>query len=217
MNDPRFSEAQKLRDNGQIDAAIILYKQIREEPLNKDTLLAAECLHMIGVAYYQDREYANAKECLTQSLHEFETLKRPDYQGFVHRDLGMVERGLGNYSEALRLTNQSIDELARSGNLGHQGISLVKLGNIYLDLKDTGKALDSMKAGIKLLLKSDEKFFLSTAYLDYAKIFVTIGDFSSARTMAENAFDVLNSFSNETEFTNRRHDIKELLDGIQKN
>lgn len=85
MNE-KFDKAQSLRNNGKIDEAISLYQQVRDEVKSSDQNLASECLHMIGVAYYQagkfeeiilstkDKRVGDKRELLGLSLNQLKQI-----------------------------------------------------------------------------------------------------------------------------------------------
>src|SRR5258708_21293522 len=184
-----IQKAQKLRDNGQIDGAIELYKKVGD----------AESLHMIGVCYYQDKKFKKANEYLEKALKKFEEEKNSEFTGFVLRDLGMVARGQKDFEKAEKFLSESIERLKEIGNKGHEGMSHVKLGRVFADQGKFNLAFDEINKGIELLEQSDEKFFLSSAYLDRAKVDVLMSQ------------SILNSFAREDEFLERRKELEKLL------
>ncbi len=184
-----FQKAQKLRDNGQIDEAIELYQKIGD----------AESIHMIGVCYYQDRKFKKANEYLEKALKKFEEEKSSEFTGFVLRDLGIVARGQKDFEKAEKFLNESIEKLKEIGNKGHEGMSHVKLGSVFADQEKFDEAFSEINKGIELLQQSDEKFFLSSAYLDRAKV------------DAKKSLDVLDSFAKPDEFLERRKCLKNFL------
>src|SRR5439155_9996908 len=97
-----FEKAQTLRNNGQIGEAIEVYQQARNE-VGDNKWLAAECLHMIGVAYYQDKKFEEAEKFLNQARDEFKKLQDRDSLAAVLRDLGQVARGLKDFNKAINL------------------------------------------------------------------------------------------------------------------
>ncbi|HSX48877.1 MAG TPA: tetratricopeptide repeat protein [Candidatus Saccharimonadales bacterium] len=192
-----FEKAQKLRNNGQIKEAISLYKEVRSSVLKTDRHLASECLHMIGVSYYQSENFDEAGKNLTSSLKEFEEQSDPQFSGFVLRDLGMVARGENKFHEAKEFLNRSIEKL--QGNNGHEGMTRVKLGRVLAEEGNFDGAYEEINRGIILLENSSETFFLSSAYLDRAKVDTL------------KSLHVLDSFSKKDEFKERRKEIKKIL------
>ena len=187
-----FEKAQKLRNNGKIDEAIELYKKVGD----------TESLHMIGVAYYQIKKFKEANKYLQKSLNEFRQEGNEEFQGFVLRDLGAVARAEKNLTEAERFLKESIDLLQKTGNKGHEGMSRVKLGRVFADQEKFDEAFDEINRGIELLNESTDQFFLSTAYLDRAKVDI------------QKSFFILNSISSQEEFTERRKEIKRILENL---
>ena len=207
----KFIEAQKLRDNGQIEEAVALYWQVRDEAKDQDKHFAAESLHMIGMAYYQAKRYPEAKDALVEAKVEFGQTGNEEFVGFVLRDLGVNSRKWGRLEEATQFLRESVETLQKVGNKGHEGISRVKLGRVFADKGNFERAFRIIEEGITLLGKSDEKFFYSSAYLDKAKILIQKGDKEQAMEAVRKSLEILDSFSGEGEFLERRKDIGLLL------
>lgn len=195
-----FEKAQKLRNNGQIEDALILYSEVRQDALDKkNRQLASECLHMIGVAYYQIEKFEDADTRLVQALNEFEEADNLEYAGFVLRDLGMSARGQKKLPEAKRYLEESIAKLKKAQNKAHEGMSHVKLGRIIAEMGDFDKGYQEVNLGLNLLKNTKDKFFLSSAYLDRAKL------------DAHMSLKILDSFAAKDEFLERRKCIKNFL------
>ena len=204
MSDLQFETVQKLRNNGQTEKAVAIYKNIR-----------AECLHMIGVAYYQTKEFGKAETYLKNCLKEFREQKNNESVGFVFRDLGMVYLEKGDLKKSQDYLVKSVNILKKSGNVGHEGISRVKLGRLFAKQKKFNKATQLTKEGILLLTKSKENFFLSTAYFDYAKLLLIKGQTELARNEILKSLKILDQFWRKDEFLERRKEMKKLLDEIK--
>lgn len=209
---PQFEEAQRLRNNGQTDEARALYSKVRDEVKGSDPLLAAECMHMIGVSYYQDQSHDKAMESLEGALNEFKALGNKEYQGFVLRDIGLNQFAQKDLIAAQSSLEESVELLTEVGNMGHAGMSMVKLGKLFASTGDFPKALTTIDAGIALLLDANEPFFLSTAWLDRAKVQKESGDIHSAQFSAKTSLTILNTFSSDAEYTERRKELKEFLE-----
>lgn len=194
----QFLKAQELRDNGKLDEATNQYLLVREEAqrIGNDHL-ASESLHMIGVAYYQAKDYNKAEDFLQQSKSEFLKQGNDEFVGIALRDLGMNARKNNQPEEAKKYLKESIEALHKAGNKGHEGISRVKLGVLL-------ENISLIDEGIKLLVESKEVFFLSSAYWDKAKIL-------NDKELAKKSLEILNSFASENQFLERRKEIANFL------
>ncbi len=200
MKASKFEKAQELRNNGEIVDALILYSEARDEFLKeKDLKGGAECLHMIGVAYYQESKFEEAEKYLQLALGEFIESNDIESQGFVFRDLGMVARGQKDIAKAKEYYLESIKLLHKVGNIGHEGMSHVKLGKLIALEGKLDEAFTEINKGIKMLEKSKEKFFLAGAYVDRAQV------------DAQKALSILNSFSTKDEFKKMREKIDKIF------
>ncbi len=210
-----FQEAQKLRNNGKINKAVRLYQKIRNSFLKENPHLATECLHMIGVAYYQKKDFNKAEVSLEEALIEFGKDNNLEFAGFVLRDLGTNARANERYGEAESYLRQSISNLHQVGNKVHEGMSKVKLGRVYADQGKYEEALREIYEGSWLIVTDKEGkeswFFLSTAFLDRAKVYLQIGNINQAKNDAKESLEMLNAYAKPNEFTSRRKEIKKIL------
>lgn len=212
-----FEEAQLLRNNGEIELALKKYLAVRQKASEEGNQeMASECLHMIGVAHYQEGKYPDAIKNLTAALSEFQEQGEENLSGAVFRDLGLVALRMQDLSLAEQYMKQSIEVFQKAGNIGHEGISRVKLGNIYADRKIFNAALSAISEGISLLEQTTEYFFLSSAYFDLAKVYKEDGKISDAKDAAQKSQSVLNTFAQEHQFIERRRALSSFLHDIEK-
>jgi len=129
--------------------------------------------------------------------------------------LGMVYLEKGDLKKSQDYLVKSVNILKKSGNVGHEGISRVKLGRLFAKQKKFNKATQLTKEGILLLTKSKENFFLSTAYFDYAKLLLIKGQTELARNEILKSLKILDQFWRKDEFLERRKEMKKLLDEIK--
>ncbi len=208
----QFEKAQVARNNGQINEAISGYEKVRKEAqAQNDHNLAAECLHMIGVAYKQEKQYPQAEKALQDALMEFEKLDQPVLIGAVLRDLGDVALYQENYPKAQNLLEQSITTLAKTDNLGHLGISKVKLGVVKARQGDVEVGEAIIKEGIADISQSPDQFFESTGYFNLAEVQKQAGKLTEARGSLAKAQEILDSLGSLDEFQERRKQISNLL------
>lgn len=123
----------------------------------------------------------------------------------------MVARKDKRFEDAITLFEQSMKKLARAGNIGHQAMSISKLGLVYSDQGDNESAVRMIEEAITLLEETPEQFFLSTAYLDLARIYKKMGEQKRGKDAAKKSLDLLNGLSTEDEFTERRKEIQTFI------
>ncbi len=208
----KFEKAQDLRNNNKLKKAIKLYHEVRKEALaGENTQLAAECLHMIGVAQYQNKQYKDAEEFYRKAQKEFEDEGLDEWVGFVLRDRGITARAQKKLDEAEKYLEESIKKLRSVGNKPHEGMSTVRLGVVYNDKGDFENAVATIGRGIALISETEDQFFLSSGYFDLAKVLAHKGNFLEAIEAANLSLETLNSFSDENQFQVRRKDLAEFL------
>lgn len=187
-----------LRNNGKINEAVKLYMEARVESQEIDNKwLASECLHMIGVSFYQDKKFKEAEEFLNQSKEEFDKLGDNDLVAAVLRDLSQIAKSQKDFDEATELIQQSIDLLKNSQKQGHLGISQVKLGMILADQENLEEAQTKIKIGIDNISKSPERFFEASAYFNLAEVQRKAGKEDEAKKSAEKSLQILDKLGND--------------------
>ncbi|MEK7572130.1 MAG: hypothetical protein AAB553_07720 [Patescibacteria group bacterium] len=218
--DSRFRKAQRDRDNNNTLRSRIRYRLVRRNALKENNKsVAAECLHMIGVSFYQKGNYIKAESAYAKAQEEFEELGAQDFVGFVLRDRGMNELKQGHFSVAEERIQESMTAL-RDRNQGHYGMSMVILGRIRAAAENPNQNLEEAEShiqeGIGILKETPETFFLSTAYFDLAKVLQANARRSEALSAIAKSEETLNSIS-QTDFQDRREKLvtlqRQLLEG----
>lgn len=207
----QFDRAQIKRNNGQINEAVADFQRIREESLKADKKhLAADCLHMIGVAWKQAENFPQADNFLKLAKEEFESLEDSFLEGAVLRDLGVVALKQENYSQAANFLLESIKVLEKTSQQGHLGISKVKLGLVYAGEDQLDEAVRIIEEGIADIQNSPDRFFEMTGYLNLAEVQKQAGNMVQARESLKKAEQVLNEIGPDDQFKVRRRQIEDL-------
>lgn len=216
----RFEEAQYLRNNNLIDQAVERYKDIREEVKGKDNKLAIECAHMIGVSYYQIKNWDKAKVWLKKAKIEVEDQKDLLLLGAVLRDLALVARGEKNFIEAEDYLIESINILKKEKNLGHLGISEVKLGILLAEKGgDLEQAEETIREGLEHIKLSPDRFFEVIGYVNLAEVLMQAKKNDLAEDSLKEGLRILDQISDKDQNKGMREKIeaefKKLNNGFQ--
>lgn len=207
-----FEQAQIKRNNGEIEEAVRLYQNTRDQALiSGDSWLASEALHMIGVALYQEEKYKEAKDYLDKAKSEFQKLNDQNLIGAVLRDLGMVLRKEGDFSKAKELLEESIACL--KDNFGQLGISQVKLGMVYFEMGNLTQAETLIKQGLGNIQKSPERFFESIAWKNLGEVEIKAGKKEEGQKSLLKAQEILKSISTSDQNQSLKKEIEKMLRG----
>ncbi|MGL5014990.1 MAG: ATP-binding protein [Bacteroidales bacterium] len=112
---------------------------------------------------------------------------------------------LGNYEEAIKYLNLALEASDKHDNIVGQGVTLSKMGDIYLQSKEYDKAVDLYTRAKKALLKGDQLPLYWQQYNNIAKIYLYEKRYSKAIEVAnksyeyglkENAIEILSEASN---------------------
>ncbi|MBI4036503.1 tetratricopeptide repeat protein [Candidatus Daviesbacteria bacterium] len=201
-----FDQAQVKRNNNQTDEAVSDYLKVREQVLAEgNKWLGAECLHMIGVAYYQVERWEESDKFLKEAEEEFRKLDDQMLLGATLRDRSSLARGQKRFDEAMDLIDQSINYIA-----GHLGISQVKKGMVLSDQGELAGAEKLILQGIANMEGSPDKFFLSTGYFNLAEVQYKMGRQEEAGISLEKAREILHEIAKPDEHLPRRKQMDEL-------
>jgi len=112
---------------------------------------------------------------------------------------------LGNYEEAIKYLNLALEASNKHDNIVGQGVTLSKMGDIYLQSKEYDKAVDLYTRAKKALLKGDQLPLYWQQYNNIAKIYLYEKRYSKAIEVAnksyeyglkDNAIEILSEASN---------------------
>ncbi len=207
-----YEEAQQERTNGDVKLCLVDYAGVRTRSQKEGNLQrAALCLHMMGVAYYQDEHFDEAEKAYAQAALEFERLGDTFDVGALLRDQGTLATKQNRFDDAIALFEKSIDTLKTAGNLGHQGISEVKLGLALSEKNEMEKAEQTAREGIAHLEQSSEWYFLSNGHRDLGRILLKENKKEEAKAEFEKALAILREHSQEGEFIKDKEKLQELL------
>lgn len=217
-----FKQAEQQRGEENLDGAISTYQKVRDEALSLgDKWIAAESAHMIGVIYYQKGDegevnYQAADKNLSIALEEFKEQADTVSEAAVLRDLGLLHLKYKDFQAARSYLSDSAERLRYTDNLGHFGISLVKLGLVEAEEGRLLEAETIIKEGLENIKKSPERVFESIAYYDLAKVYKKMKKLEDARRFAESSLQILDKIALPNQHLSRRKDIDEFLKDLEE-
>jgi tetratricopeptide (TPR) repeat protein len=130
-----------------------------------DADVAADALHVAGVAAARDGRFADSRTLLRHALDLGGGWQKPAARGLIQRNLTEVARRLGRVDEAVAAGRAAVLLL------GHDAVALGNLGVALADQGDEGAALGCFDAA--LAIDPD----LAYAHLGRAEILLRQGDF----------------------------------------
>ncbi len=207
----QFQLAQQKRENGQFDNAIADYQQIRLAAISGgDVQLAAECLHMIGVSYYQQNELTMAQDYCQQALEIFQRINDKDFSAITYRDLGLIYYKVQDFAQAKELLLKSVSGLKDSKLTSQYAMSQAKLGFVRAIQGEVKEGVILMQEAIVLLESTNDKFFLSIVFFDLARIYQSAEMIEDAKQGMERSLQILNSISSDGQYLQRRKELADL-------
>ena len=205
-----FKEAQDLRNQGKSELAYQKYLTISKvggiTPAKR-----AEALHMAAVSMKEARGYTKSTECFQKAKEAYQSLEDDFNLARVARDFGSQLFDQAQYSEAnkeFKLSEEALKDSDKSLDLGELAMTQVKyaLSLEYTnELDSLDKADQKLDLAIQNVRKSENLFYLSTAYFLAAKIFKKRAHYTIAIDYLTSAYGAINL--TEEPFAKRRTEI----------
>lgn len=190
-----FERASRLRDNGKVAEAVLLYQDIATLSLEENnSSQAAEALHMAGNAMKmtigpgEQSKFRSASEFFSRAYALFDSLGDAVSRGAVLRDIGVAADKVGNYAIALESFQRSLELLSETEAPAQLAITYDKLGVHFVRTGQAKQALPYMEKALDLLRQEPTSgFFRATTLLDRAIAYLTAGNVQAALGDAEEA------------------------------
>ena len=205
-----FKEAQDLRNQGKSELAYQKYLTISKvggiTPAKR-----AEALHMAAVSIKEARGYTKSTECFQKAKEAYQSLEDNFNLARVARDFGSQLFDQAQYSEAnkeFKLSEEALKDSDKSLDLGELAMTQIKyaLSLEYTnELDSLDKADQKLDLAIQNVRKSENLFYLSTAYFLAAKIFKKRAHYTIAIDYLTSAYGAINL--TEEPFAKRRTEI----------
>ncbi|MEA5531772.1 CHAT domain-containing protein [Dolichospermum sp. UHCC 0684] len=166
--------------------ALVIYQQL------KDRKGETNSLNNLGNAYNQLGQYPKAIEFYQQvltivqgqeSFSEVETLSKI---GLLYKQLGQYTKAVYFYEKSLSISQHLSDFLSRSNPITfYESLSLqirlqIDIGNIYADLGDYAKAIQSFEQSLDISNIHGNQKQRQQIIINFGKVYAAIGDYIKA-------------------------------------
>jgi len=151
-----------------------------------DKQMQATIERALGLLYQQQEEYEKAGKHYQKSLALFESLKS-EYTAYLYNDLAVIKEMYPNpdykailslYQKALLVSKQKNSEI-------DIGLALLNMGRMYVELKDTSKALSYMRDSKNYFRRNAE--YTTLALQGEAEILLSMGRVQEAKNVFSEA------------------------------
>ncbi|MDJ0502983.1 MAG: tetratricopeptide repeat protein [Nostocales cyanobacterium LE14-WE4] len=166
--------------------ALVIYQQL------KDRKGETNSLNNLGNAYNQLGQYPKAIEFYQQvltivqgqeSFSEVETLSKI---GLLYKQLGQYTKAVYFYEKSLSISQHLSDLLSGLNPIAfYESLSLqirlqIDIGNIYADLGDYAKAIQSFEQSLDIANKYGDQKQRQQIIINFGKVYAAIGDYIKA-------------------------------------
>lgn len=217
-----FERAARLRDNGKVAEAILMYQDLATLAQEEhNTTLAAEAHHMAGnavkmtIAHGEESRFRAASEFFSKAYALYRSIGDVTQQGAVLRDIAIAADKAGRFSIATESFQRSIEILSQSDDTAQLAITYDKLGRHFLRTGQPQQALPYMDKALDMLRQTPASgFFWATTLFDRALVKCALRDFAGAREDAEDALSWFAADHDGATYDVRRAESMRLLSFI---
>lgn len=218
-------EAGRLRNQGKGLEANEKYQLAKTLYIkNGKVVQAAGCQLMIGVGYKIENNLKKAIAAYEEALKLYEKSNDPLGPGRVYRDIGIVYEYHDCLAESEQYLLQSKDALeiipdettpSQFGDVptknAELGITLAKLGLIYIRLKKFSAAEHHLIEGLTLIRRAGHPFYELTALLHLGALYYATKHFGRMMANAEAALGIIYEHQLEKDHTRRLAQVYGML------
>jgi predicted ATPase/DNA-binding SARP family transcriptional activator len=155
---------------------------------DRDTRLRA--LSVLGSCALFTGRLLEAKRRYEQALELAEAARLAYDAAGTLENLALVEKRLGNYDEALRLSIDSLEQHRRNGDSASIALSLSNLGSLYMFMQRDAAAAVHLREALALSERDGLVSTLGFALANLTELSLKAKDIEQARAYAERALEV---------------------------
>lgn len=176
-------------------------KAIQIRTANKDFEGVAKAKINIGNVFASKQEYVPATKYFIEAIQYFEG-KNDTIVSLTKGNLGLIFYEMKNFPKAIKYLEESTDFLKK--NNMQQGLchTYLSLGDVYLDKKDTLKALNSYKISLENCKSCKENLGISTLNQRIGAVHSAKGNSENAKKYYQISEKLLKELNSEIEQTN---------------
>ncbi|ESU19506.1 Nitrate/nitrite sensor protein, signal transduction histidine kinase [Flavobacterium cauense R2A-7] len=176
-------------------------KAIQIRTTNKDFEGVAKAKINIGNVFASKQEYVSATKYFIEAIQYFEG-KNDTIVSLTKGNLGLIFYEMKNFPKAIKYLEESTDFLKK--NNMQQGLchTYLSLGDVYLDKKDTLKALNSYKISLENCKSCKDNLGISTLNQRIGAVHSAKGNSENAKKYYQISEKLLKELNSEIEQTN---------------
>lgn len=221
--DDLLAQADRLRDNAEIDEAINAYKEIAQLATDAhETYFKARAWHLAGVSAkaavinIDSSYYRDALNFFAQAEALYITLSDQTLLGALYRDIAICGDYAGDSQTAVNYFQKAIEVLEPTESYGELAITYDKLGLHFSKLGQPQEGLAFIDKALQLLKKEPTAgFYRATTLFDGAKIQIRLGNFDRALELAEESLGWFEADHPNRDYARRRAQLFGVLAAIK--
>lgn len=149
-----------------------------------------QCLKTLGAACLRQSRHIDARLHYQQALKLAPASTHPRNAAAMLDNLALIEKSLGRWDEARRMSMQALEQFRRLGDVAGEALCLNNLGTLYLDQGELAPSLPHLNAALALCerhgLVSTRAFVVS----NLADVAFKMGDMAAAAAHAGRSLEI---------------------------
>lgn len=145
----------------------------------KDSSLIADCNNNKGVVYEQQQKYDEALSAYKKAL-KFYLKNNPDNIAMEYSNMAIVYKLKKDYDSSIDCNLKAIDLAIKTGNKWFASAIYNNIGNLYVELGDSKKAIDYCNKSLAIAKEIDASEILINVYETLADANAKAGDYQKA-------------------------------------
>ena len=179
-----------------VDAEATASRALAAARNTRDRPTKQQSFNVLATCALRHGRLDDARRYFKQALAVASAETQPNWAAGTLDHLALVEKSLGNYDEALRLSLQSLVQYQQLKDSAGEALCLNNLGALHLARNESEAARVYLRQGLALCerdgIVSTSGFILA----NLAEVAMKTGDLASAETYAERAAEVANAIGN---------------------
>jgi len=178
-----IQKAHDFRVQGNTKQAILLYNKLSKSANWQEQL---EGVNGLALAFKMEEDYGKAIKLYNKAIKIAQQNNFNSRIGNIYRDIAISYQYMNKFGLAIKNFNLALEKLKQHSynqpdNNPSYGITLAKLGYLYFEQEKYPQAEEYITQGQEILKRTKHKFWLITAELHLAQVYIVINRKSEAK------------------------------------
>ena len=179
-----------------VDAEATASRALAATRSGGDRATKMQALNVLATCALRRGRLDDARRYFKQALETASPETQPRWAAATLDHLALVEKALGNYDEALRLSLQSLVQYQQLGDSANEALCLNNLGSLYLARHENEAAGVHLRQGLAICERDGIVATRGLILSNLTELAMRMGDLAGAEAHAARAVEVANAVGN---------------------